>query len=163
MTIYQFPVKKTGKPVATFMMASCVAVILFTSARCGATLLSMKETDLTITRQNGGLVTLRAELAQTDQEHAQGYMGRKKIPDGTGMLFVFERDQMLSFWMKNTPSPLSIAYIDSTGNIREIHNMEPFSLIPVRSAVSLRYALEVPLGWFTKVGIVEGDKISLVF
>jgi uncharacterized membrane protein (UPF0127 family) len=163
MTIYQFPVRKAGKPVATMLMACCFMVILFTSARCGASLTNMKKTDISITKQNSDMVTIHVEIAQTDDERAQGYMGRKKIPGGTGMLFVFDRDQMLSFWMKDTPSPLSIAYIDSTGTIREIHNMEPFSLIPIRSAVSLRYALEVPQGWFTTMGIVEGDKIAVVF
>ena len=90
-------------------------------------------------------------------------MERKKIPDGTGMLFIFESDQILSFWMKNTPHPLSIAYIDSKGVIKNIYDMTPFSLSSITSTVSVRYALEVPQGWFKKNNIQEGDSISLDF
>ena len=79
------------------------------------------------------------------------------------MLFVFENDQILHFWMKNTPHPLSIAYIDRNGVIQNIFNMTPFSLASVSSTVSTRYALEVPQGWFEKVGIDVGDKLELDF
>ena len=67
----------------------------------------------------------------------------------------------VSFWMKNTPHPLSIAYIDRTGKIQNIFDMTPFSLAPVKSTRSVRYALEVPQGWFEKNGIKTGDKIVL--
>ena len=90
-------------------------------------------------------------------------MNRKKIPDGTGMIFIFEQDQILSFWMKNTPHPLSIAYIDSKGRIRNIFDMTPYSLSSVVSTVSVRYALEVPQGWFKNNNIQVGDTISLDF
>ena len=104
-----------------------------------------------------------AEIAEKPEERNFGFMERKTIPDGTGMLFVFEKDQILSFWMKNTPHPLSIAYIDSKGKIRDIFDMTPYSLASVVSTVSVRYALEVPQGWFDKVGIKKGDIVSLDF
>ena len=88
-------------------------------------------------------------------------MERKKIPAGTGMLFVFQYDQRASFWMKNTPTPLSIAYIDSTGTIRDIFDMKPFSLEAINSTVSVRYALEVPQGWYGENNIKIGDKIQI--
>ena len=90
-------------------------------------------------------------------------MERKNIPDGTGMIFIFEQDQILSFWMKNTPHPLSIAYIDSKGKIRDIFDMTPYSLSSIKSTVSVRYALEVPQGWFKKNNIQTGDVIKLDF
>ena len=76
------------------------------------------------------------------------------------MIFVFEKDQILSFWMKNTPHPLSIAFIDSNGKIRDIFQMTPYSLASVSSTTSVRYALEVPQGWFKKEGIKEGDYLT---
>ena len=88
-------------------------------------------------------------------------MGREVIPDGTGMLFVFEKSQMLSFWMKNTPHPLSIAFIDSKGKIRNIYDMTPFSEASWSSTDFVQYALEVPQGWFKKVGITVGDIVEL--
>ena len=88
-------------------------------------------------------------------------MFRKDIPDGTGMLFIFEKEQLLAFWMKNTPHPLSIAYIDSKGKIRNIFDMTPYSTASIVSTVSVRYALEVPQGWYKKNGITEGDTVIL--
>ena len=77
------------------------------------------------------------------------------------MLFVFESDQRLTFWMKNTLVPLSIAYIASDGTIREILDMEPQSLASVPSQYSVRYALEVPKGWFARAGVRTGDRVAV--
>ena len=88
-------------------------------------------------------------------------MFRKNIPEGTGMLFVFEKEQLLTFWMKNTPTPLSIAYIDSNGIIKDIFDMQPLSLETIASTTKVRYALEVPQGWFAKEGIEVGDSLKI--
>lgn len=135
------------------------SLILFFSASCRAQ--SLEKKDLTITRPDGTVIGIRAELARTPNEQMKGYMERTHIPEGTGMLFIFDRDHILSFWMKNTPTALSIAYIDSRGIIREIYDMTPLSLASVTSHRSLRYALEVPQGWFQKNGIAAGSVISL--
>jgi uncharacterized membrane protein (UPF0127 family) len=66
---------------------------------------------------------------------------------------VFEKDEVLSFWMKNTTIPLSIAFISAEGRLLEIRDMEPLNLNSIRSSRSVRYALEVPQGWFTRAGI----------
>ena len=126
---------------------------------CAKSKLPVKE--LMIKRADGIYVTVQAEVAVKEEDRNYGYMNRKVIPDGTGMLFVFENDQKLSFWMKNTPHPLSIAYLDSEGNIKNIYDMTPYSLAPVVSTVSVRYALEVPQGWFTKAGIRVGDQVMV--
>ena len=117
--------------------------------------------DIIIERQDGTRFTVSAEIAEKAEDRNHGFMERKNIPDGPGMLFVFERDQILSFWMKNTPHPLSIAYIDSKGKIRNIFDMTPYSLASIVSTVSVRYALEVPQGWYKKNGITEGDVVLL--
>lgn len=116
--------------------------------------------DITITRSDGTNAIVKAEVAQKEEERNYGFMNRKNIPDGTGMLFVFEKEQILSFWMKNTPHPLSIAYIDSRGKIRNIYDMTPFSLTPIKSTSSVRYALEVPQGWYKENNINVGDIVS---
>lgn len=114
---------------------------------------------ITLVGQEDNRIPLQVEVADTDQSRSQGFMYRKNIPDGTGMLFVFDRDQVLTFWMKNTLVPLSIAYISSDGRIIDILDMESQSLKPVVSSRSVRYALEVPQGYFNRVGIREGDRI----
>ena len=108
-----------------------------------------------------GRITLKAELARSTAQRNQGLMYRKSLPDGEGMLFIFERDEILSFWMKNTLVPLSIAFISSEGRILEIYDMEPGNLAPVSSGRSARYALEVPQGWFGRAGIRIGDRLDL--
>ena len=110
---------------------------------------------------SGGRVLIQAEIAITPAQREQGLMFRKELKDGRGMLFVFERDEVLSFWMKNTIVPLSIAYISNDGRILEIYNMESGDLNPVRSSRSVRYALEVPQGWFERAGIGIGDRLDL--
>lgn len=134
--------------------------ILF-SASCTSKKLPLPKTTLTITKADGTKINVNAEIASTPEQRNFGFMERKKIPDGTGMIFIFDHDQILSFWMKNTPHPLSIAYIDSNGRIRNLYDMKPFSLSPIESTVSVRYALEVPQGWFEKNGIHIDDKIDL--
>jgi uncharacterized membrane protein (UPF0127 family) len=87
-------------------------------------------------------------------------MFRTVLEDGKGMLFIFDHDEVLSFWMKNTLIPLSIAFITSDGKILEIRDMQPEELRSVASSRMVRYALEVPQGWFDRVGIEAGDDVS---
>lgn len=139
-----------------------LSLLAFTSLlSCKTKKLPVK--DIKIIRKDGTEFTVAAEIAEKTEDRNHGFMERKTIPDGTGMLFVFEKDQILSFWMKNTPHPLSIAFIDSHGKIRDIFDMKPFSLEPINSTVSTRYALEVPQGWFEKVNIKKGDYLTLDF
>lgn len=135
-----------------------IFLCLFTLA-CKSTKLPVK--DITINKADGSSVIVKAEIADNNETRMHGFMERTDIPDGTGMLFVFERDQVLSFWMKNTPTPLSIAYIDSKGKIRDIYDMEPYNLDSVMSSVSVKYALEVPQGWFKKNDINTGDYVDV--
>lgn len=121
----------------------------------------LEKKTVTIVKNDNKTVDVTAEIADTLETRNYGFMNRKNIPDGTGMIFVFEQDQILSFWMKDTPHPLSIAYIDSMGTIRDIFDMTPFSLDPIISTVSVRYALEVPQGWFKNNNINVGDKLII--
>lgn len=105
-------------------------------------------------------IPFEVETAVTAQEQQRGFMQRKEIPDGTGMIFIYNRDEKLRFWMKDTPHPLSIAFIDSAGRIREIYDMQPFSLDITASTYSVRYALEVAQGYFGRAGISVGDTLS---
>lgn len=143
-----------------YLIISCFLSLCLLSCK-SHTKLPVK--NILISKADGSQLSVMAEIAVKPEERNFGFMERKTIPDGTGMLFIFEKDQILSFWMKNTPHPLSIAYIDSKGKIRDIFDMTPYSLASVVSTVSVRYALEVPQGWFDKVGIKKGDIVSLDF
>lgn len=112
------------------------------------------------TLRSGG-ISVVAELARTADEQAMGLMYRKALADGEGMLFIYESDRRMTFWMKNTLVPLSIAFIGADGTIREIRDMEPLSEALVESTRYARYALEVPRGWFARVGLGVGDRFEL--
>jgi uncharacterized membrane protein (UPF0127 family) len=115
--------------------------------------------ELAINTYNG-MIMVSAELAVTDGERAKGMMWRTAMNDGEGMLFVYDRDMQMSFWMKNTLIPLSIAFISSRGDILEIRDMEPQDTRLVKSERYCRYALEAPQGWFARAGIRPGDTIT---
>jgi len=106
-------------------------------------------------------VPLTAEIADTPQASENGLMFRDSLPEGRGMLFVFEQPRKASFWMRNTKIPLSIAYIDSAGKILEVKSMKPLdeTVVP-SSSDQVAYALEVNQGWFARHGISTGAKID---
>ena len=108
-----------------------------------------------------GTNTLSAQIAADDSSRERGLMSHTNLSDNEGMLFVFPRPRPVTFWMKDTPSPLSVAYISTSGKILETHDMQPFDETPVPSASSsVVYALEVAQGWFLRHGVLPGDSIS---
>ena len=82
---------------------------------------------LTIVNSSGERVPVRVEIADTPEERQTGLMGRSALAENAGMLFVFDQEQILSFWMKDTLIPLSIAYIDAEGRIVDIQDMQPLT------------------------------------
>ncbi len=102
---------------------------------------------------------IRVEVAKTSEERTQGLMGRKHLGESEGMLFIFEREDYHSFWMKNTLIPLSIAFIDKEGRILKISDMKPMTLESHDPPQPILYALEMNKGWFSSHGIKVGDTI----
>lgn len=107
-----------------------------------------------------GKTQIQAEVADRPDSRATGLMGRKSLAPDHGMLFVFAQEGIPCFWMKNTPLPLDIAFIDQDGVIANIEAMQPFDLqshCPVRP---VRYALEMEQGWFAKAKKQAGERIT---
>ncbi len=104
--------------------------------------------------------TLTIEVARTEAQREHGLMGRRDLGPRDGMIFVFDRDDHLAFWMKDTPTPLSIAFLSAEGKILQIDDMQPFSTAVHQSRMSARYALEMRQGAFSQLGIREGDIVS---
>jgi hypothetical protein len=104
---------------------------------------------------------IQVEVVRTEQEKARGLMFRDKLGVDEGMLFVYEKEEFLTFWMKNTPLPLSIAFIDRKGKIVDMQDMEPFSLRTHSSARPARFALEMNRNWFQRNGIHVGDLVKM--
>lgn len=104
--------------------------------------------------------SLKVEVARTEAEREHGLMGRKDLGPRDGMIFVFDREDHLTFWMKDTPTALSIAFISTEGKILQIEDMEPYSLVTIRSRIAARYALEMRKGAFSDLGISEGSVVT---
>ncbi len=114
-----------------------------------------------------GRLKIKAEFAETSEQQEVGLMFREKLQSGEGMLFVFSREEILNFWMKNTLIPLSVGFFDSNKKLIKIRNMVPASPMDNSPAIyssgkPALYALEVPQGWFEKNKINLGEKFSLV-
>lgn len=108
-----------------------------------------------------GKTDVLVELARTASQRRRGLMHRKALPENQGMLFVYRDAGIRSFHMKNTLIPLDIAFIDASGNIREIRSMDPLNTSSVTSARPAQYVLEMRQGWFRDHGVTEGDHIDL--
>jgi uncharacterized membrane protein (UPF0127 family) len=108
-----------------------------------------------------GVHVFSVELAVTDEERERGLMFRRSVPEFTGMLFDFKRDQEVTMWMKNTYVSLDMIFIQSDGRIRRIaENTETESLKIIPSGGPVRAVLEVAAGTARKLGIGPGDRIA---
>jgi len=101
------------------------------------------------------------EIVSDPQDRKTGLMNRESLPDDSGMIFVWDRSKVQCMWMKNTSIPLSVAYIEDTGEIIDIYDMVPLSRKSVCSRKPALYALEVNQGWFEKNELYVGDFINI--
>ena len=106
-------------------------------------------------------IELEVELATTFEEQSLGLMYRDKLEENGGILFVYPRENFLSFWMKDTRIPLSIAFIKADGRIIQIESMKPNSLDTHVSKEKAKYALEMNEGWFRIHNVREGDTVKM--
>jgi uncharacterized membrane protein (UPF0127 family) len=112
-----------------------------------------------ITLSAGGQ-PIRADVAATDATREKGLMFREKMGKNEGMLFAFSSVGYHAMWMRNTPLPLSVAFLDEAGKILSIHEMEPQSESTHQSAGPARFALEMNKGWFATHKVKVGDAIK---
>jgi hypothetical protein len=110
---------------------------------------------LDVLRPDGSLITtLVIEIAEGDSARARGLMNRRSLPARGGMLFLDDEVKVQSFWMKNTPLPLDILFIEPDSSILNIAvRTLPFSEARVESTGPAQYVLEVRAGFTEKYGI----------
>ncbi|WP_439182073.1 DUF192 domain-containing protein [Carboxylicivirga taeanensis] len=107
------------------------------------------------------LAIIDIEIAENEQERALGLMHRYTMSDRQGMLFIMDREEPQSFWMKNTYISLDILYINEQYEIVKIHkHTQPFSPKGIPSVKPAKFVVEVVAGFCNKHGINEGDSIS---
>ena len=104
-------------------------------------------------------IPLKLEIPVTLTEFKLGLMFRETLDEDCGMLFVFEESSEKSFHMNHTQIPLDIAFINASGIVESIKELQPLNPVPVYSDAEVLYALEVNRGWFTENNVNIGDQI----
>jgi uncharacterized protein len=110
---------------------------------------------------------LTLEIARTQAQREHGLMDRTSIDKHTGMIFVFDRDDFVSFWMKNTLVSLDMVFVDAGGTVRRVFAKVPVvartlpdDQIPLEGAQA-KYVIELPAGEAAADGIAAGVKLDL--
>ena len=106
-------------------------------------------------------VTLNVEVADDQEERAQGLMNVQSLPVDAGMLFLWPTDTESSFWMRDTVIPLSIAFVTAGGVLIDIQDMEPLSEERITAPRPYRFAVEVNQGWFADNDVRVDDIVQL--
>ena len=116
--------------------------------------------ELLISNSDNELKKFTVEVADNDKLRSLGFMGRTDIPEGTGMLFIWNDEAYRNFWMKNTPSSLDIIFFDKNGyfiNVQE--NTIPYSLDNIPSLKPSKYVLELIAGSSKKFKLYNHSRI----
>lgn len=104
--------------------------------------------------------SLQVYVARSVQERAQGLMHRREMPQDEGMLFMSGESRVQKYWMKDTPLPLSIAFLAEDGTVLKIADLEPNDLASESSEHAVRFVLEVNRGWFEERGVGPGTRFE---
>lgn len=129
-------------------------VVLHAVAACQA------EPKVTISTKERRDVTFQVEVANTPAKREMGLQYRRELADDRGMIFIFAVESQQSFWMKNTPIPLDMIFINRDHQIVGIvEQTTPFSLEPRSVASPSRYVLEIKGGLAKRHGIQAGDSV----
>jgi uncharacterized membrane protein (UPF0127 family) len=111
-------------------------------------------------------VEIRVQVAKTEEQREHGLMGVKYLPPHTGMLFLFEKDGPVAFWMKDTLIPLDMVFIGQDGIVRRVYANVPVvartlpdAQIPIEQGTA-KYVIELPAGEAAKDGLREGARVQ---
>jgi uncharacterized membrane protein (UPF0127 family) len=150
-------------PIHTSFTAShfrVVACAVFLAAcTLTATAQGVPQMNLQRSTLSAGMHQIEVQLATTPAQRQTGLMFRKDMPQGEGMLFIFEEPAQQCFWMKNTLLPLTAAFVADDGTIVNLADMKPQTTDSHCSEKPVRYVLEMNVGWFAKKGIKPGSRL----
>ncbi len=132
-----------------------------TSDSSAVTIPFRQDAVLSFVRGDEPMLDIAIEIAATDSARQRGMMQRESFPDNrSGMLFIFDRTEIQSFWMANTPVPLDLLFIGPDSQIVDIRKYaRPFSAENITGRAPARYVLEVPAGFVDAHGISETDRV----
>ena len=140
------------------LSAAVFSVMIGSASRAGAQ--TSAQPALPTVKLTAGIHVITAEAATTPRTRTTGLMFRERLAPNHGMVFIFEDKSQQCFWMRNTPLPLTIAFIEDDGTIVQLTDMTPRTEVLNCSHKPVRYALEMEQGWFAKRGIAAGAKLG---
>jgi uncharacterized protein len=136
-------------------MGICRAIIVLcllgtaAQAECRADSLEM--------RGQSGVARFNIEVADDNDERAQGLMFRESMPSSSGMLFIYPTPRRASFWMENTLIPLDMIFADATGTVTHIHeNAIPKDRTSIDGGENVKFVFEINAGLARRLGLTEG-------
>jgi uncharacterized membrane protein (UPF0127 family) len=143
--------------VSGFFAGAAAVVFLLLTAGLST---CRSEPRVVVTTKSGKVYAVRVEIADSPAKREMGLQYRNELADDQGMLFLFPSEEVLTFWMKNTPIPLDMIFIGSdlkiVGIVREA---VPFSLTPRAVGAPSRFVLEIKGGLAKQKGIETGDAV----
>jgi uncharacterized membrane protein (UPF0127 family) len=172
--------KSKGKPalyIAVLLLVIFIMVVVFNPNRNSGRILSNqgkeikssssdpefnKQGELTFLKADSSSVTtIDIEIADDDAKRERGLMYRRQMELNHGMLFIFEDEDLRSFWMKNTYLPLDILYLDGKKKIVRIHeNVAILNEQSIPSDLPAKYVIEVNAGFSALYKLKTGDRMT---
>lgn len=111
-------------------------------------------------RGDWGNAQFAVEVVDTAESRSRGLMFVEDLPTMSGMLFVYDRPQSVSFWMKNTLIPLDMIFADGTGVVQNVHdNAVPGDLTAIPGGTNIQFVLELNGGMADRLGIGPGTEM----
>ena len=149
------------RPFGAALLRPARPVLAALALTAGLTLAACSdESRLTIHSADGDHV-FTVEVVDTAETRAKGLMYVQELAADAGMLFDFQQERPVSFWMRNTFIPLDMLFIEADGTILNIHvNARPHDTTSIPSAGPVQFVLEIPGGRSTELGIEAGDQVE---
>ncbi|MEM5804806.1 MAG: DUF192 domain-containing protein [Candidatus Aenigmatarchaeota archaeon] len=144
-------------------IAAAIAAIVLAAAF----LMILNKPSETISVAIGGKASIAAEVAYTSEERERGLMHRSGLPEGSGMIFIFDKEGSYNFWMKNMRFPIDIIWVNQHCSVVFLTNgappcaAEPCKLYSADEPV--KYVIEVPAGYAGRHGISAGDEAAFAW
>ncbi len=137
------------------LLALCLVLVAGTAAA-----VDFATGELSLETQDGQTHHFTIELAETQEQRAQGLMFREDLAPDAGMLFVYPADRVPQMWMRNTLIPLDMLFIDDQGSVvATANNAVPHSEVIISPGIPARAVLELPGDAIERLGIKPGDRV----
>jgi len=154
------------RPVVSRRAFNVVGCLLLLAASvsfigCGSSPTTTPADSLSACKMTIGSKTFELEMARTSAEQEKGLMKRDSMPENHGMIFIFDKDRSQDFWMKDTRFPLDIIFLDHTGMVVSVSQMQAYDLATTSSQGAAQYAIELNVGQAKAAGVEKGQTLKI--